>query len=219
MWLPQCFVFPRSSSHSGGKILRGRKLSIIWIPPLHMVILIEGRGKPELSLKELLLVLAWFELWMWRNGQAAGKVPGITGCIPLACLYTELAVKVPTSYFRIFEVLKKLHKQTQHSYVSVLSSKSFILMPSPRDGWIQILQFSGWSTCSPAQQSVFIPSLWSRLLNLFFSLKVDHWAVRKGADEEFTTVSITLNVPPYAFFIFLNYCLVSNKSTGQEAEP
>lgn len=52
----------------------------------------------------------------------------------------------------------------------------------------------------------------------FFLTEGGSLSSQEGADEEFTIVSITLNVPPYAFFIFLNYCLVSNKSTGQEAE-
>lgn len=99
---------------------------------------------------------------------------------PIARVCTELALKAPTSYFRTFEVLKNPTNK-HNTAISVLSSQCFILIPSPRDGWIRILQFSVWRSCSPAQRSVFIPRPWRRLINPFFSLKVDHWAVRKGA--------------------------------------
>lgn len=56
-----------------GKFLRGRKLSVICILPLHVVILIEGRRRHELSPKEAFLVLAEFKCEAIVRQQ--GRVP------------------------------------------------------------------------------------------------------------------------------------------------
>lgn len=80
---------------------------------------------------------------------------------------------------------------------------------------MRIVQFLDEAIAS--QPSKVSPTPACEGLKMLFS----HWRwiieqLGREANGEFAIVSITLNVSPGAFFIFLNYCLVPNKSTGRK---